>query len=194
MQRLKNRTPHVYQILITILLFLFIVSIYTMPFCLISRWHTPSQPRIIMFSLWPVIECSYGTDVFYALFACLIASALAGTLLFWLSKPRIAMPFVCILLLATLLPTFRQTMWGMEPGTYVDLIRSPGYYVLWLETIACIVLTALAIKATPSKPRVKNTAPGIMNAEELKRYKELLDMGAITPDEFEHKKREILNR
>ena len=33
-----------------------------------------------------------------------------------------------------------------------------------------------------------------MNAEELKRYKELLDMGAITPDEFEHKKREILNR
>ncbi len=194
MRRIKAHTPYAYRILITILLFLFVVSIYTVPFFLVIRWQTPSQPRTITRTLMTVIVCSYGTEVFYAVFACLIVSALAGTLFLWLSKPRIAMPFVCILLLATLLPIFRQTMGGMEPGTTVDLIRSPGYYILWLEAIASIVLTALAIKATPSNPCEKGMAPGIMNAEELKRYKELLDMGAITPDEFEHKKQEILSR
>ncbi len=30
-------------------------------------------------------------------------------------------------------------------------------------------------------------------ADELKKYKELLDMGAITPEEYEKKKKELLN-
>ena len=33
----------------------------------------------------------------------------------------------------------------------------------------------------------------LRDAEELRRYKELLDMGAITQEEFDAKKKELLN-
>lgn len=39
----------------------------------------------------------------------------------------------------------------------------------------------------------KPTFPSILAADELKKYKELLDSGAITLDEFEEKKNKILN-
>ncbi len=36
-------------------------------------------------------------------------------------------------------------------------------------------------------------APSISATDELKKYKELLDMGAITPEEYEIKKKQLLN-
>ena len=38
-----------------------------------------------------------------------------------------------------------------------------------------------------------DAAPAFSPADEIKKYKELLDMGAITQDEFDAKKRQLLN-
>lgn len=38
-----------------------------------------------------------------------------------------------------------------------------------------------------------DAAPAFSPADEIKKYKELLDMGAITQEEFESKKQQLLN-
>ena len=38
-----------------------------------------------------------------------------------------------------------------------------------------------------------DAAPAFSPADEIKKYKELLDMGAITQEEFDAKKRQLLN-
>ena len=39
----------------------------------------------------------------------------------------------------------------------------------------------------------RNLKYKVSNADEIKKYKELLDMGAISPEEYEKKKKELLN-
>ena len=47
-------------------------------------------------------------------------------------------------------------------------------------------------KETPAAPTtIKQEVPA-SNADELKKYKELLDMGAITQEEFDAKKKQLL--
>jgi len=46
--------------------------------------------------------------------------------------------------------------------------------------------------ADAAKPAIVNTTT-VSSADELKKYKELLDMGAITQEEFDAKKKELLN-
>lgn len=66
----------------------------------------------------------------------------------------------------------------------------------WLGLLLGIIGVVIAACLT-DKTAAKNAAQNVakVNApNELLTYKELLDMGAITQDEFEMKKREILNR
>lgn len=48
-------------------------------------------------------------------------------------------------------------------------------------------------KITATKDNSHNSNQPISNADEIKKYKELLDMGAISTEEFEKKKKELLN-
>lgn len=53
------------------------------------------------------------------------------------------------------------------------------------------LLTNRQKKENNSKPTIKQEIP-LSNADELKKYKELLDMGVITQEEFNTKKRQLL--
>lgn len=59
-----------------------------------------------------------------------------------------------------------------------------------------IILAVIAIRNTPQRQRVvlnKKSAPVFETSERLTKLKELLDVGAITQEEFDAKKKEILN-
>ena len=82
---------------------------------------------------------------------------------------------------------------GLIPAT---IAKNKGYrfglwwlYGLVLFIIAFIHALTLRDKNAPALPVVFS---GQSNAGELEKYKELLDTGVITPEEFDEKKKQIL--
>ena len=60
--------------------------------------------------------------------------------------------------------------------------------------ITCIVAHIVAqVKAKPTEKNLNATKPLLSNIDKLTKLKELLDAGAITQEEFEAKKKEILD-
>lgn len=70
------------------------------------------------------------------------------------------------------------------------------FYVNMLFLVATALLAFMRlsknVKEEPRKVKVIATAP-ISNADEIAKYKELLDNGAITQEEFDAKKRQLLD-
>lgn len=70
-----------------------------------------------------------------------------------------------------------------------------GFYLEWALIIASAVISFLIAKGklvnNEKKIEIINSVPS-SNADELKKYKELLDSGAITQQEYDKKKNELL--
>ena len=84
------------------------------------------------------------------------------------------------------------TMWGH--GLVVSTSSGKISFLLIknLDDIhKCISSLLLERQSKPKENAIKQEAPQ-SNAEELKKYKELLDMGVITQEEFEQKKKQLL--
>ena len=54
------------------------------------------------------------------------------------------------------------------------------------------VLTGIIGKTQSEAAPAQTAAPAVSNADELKKYKELLDSGVISPEEFDAKKKQLL--
>lgn len=87
------------------------------------------------------------------------------------------------------------------PNVYVDLINTSTKKDSILYTSAYSsaqeILSILQIICDQKEQKVgsvPNKNNGISIPEEIKKYKELLDMGAILEEEFENKKKELLNQ
>ena len=90
--------------------------------------------------------------------------------------------------------------WGDGVG-YVDyssfsLLMSASYGLQMAAAGIWFVATVPKDELTitfPKSSHIKKSSHMISEADELRKYKELLDMGAITQEEFDAKKKELLN-
>ena len=80
------------------------------------------------------------------------------------------------------------------------IAKEKGYsFGLWwlygwmLFIVAIIHVILIPDKNAPSAPPPRPKTPSIGAADEIRRYKELLDEGVITQEEFEQKKTQLLN-
>ena len=86
-----------------------------------------------------------------------------------------------------------------NPVTYINLIsaetKKDGMIYKSACTFAQEILSVLQLICNSNKNIKATTSPTTSTsaADEIKKYKELLDMGAITQDEFDKKKQELLN-
>jgi len=70
------------------------------------------------------------------------------------------------------------------------------YALIFVIFAAPIILAVIAIRNTPQRQRAvlnKKSVPVLTPTEKLTKLKELLDMGAISQEEFDAKKKEFLN-
>lgn len=86
---------------------------------------------------------------------------------------------------------------GIIPAT---IARSKGYsFGLWwfygwmLFIVAIVHVSLIPDKRTPPPAAPRSRVPLAGAADEIRRYKELLDAGVITPEEFQQKKQQLLN-
>lgn len=113
------------------------------------------------------------------------------------NKDGLAHGFVALLLLfVTTGKLFSDTA-----GDMIDSGDFPGMTVIGLLFLAVVVAFAKRSSLiagssdsgkTQQKTVINNIKTDTTNADEIKKYKELLDMGAITQEEFDKKKKELL--
>lgn len=85
-----------------------------------------------------------------------------------------------------------------EVGTVVgdwEIVASSFPTMIYLGLFLAILAISIAKRSTliAGNPTVSAAPAAATKADELKKYKELLDTGAITQEEFEAKKKELLN-
>ena len=110
-------------------------------------------------------------------------------------KAHIVMPIIMFFYAATI-----NVEEGNAVGAEWVIVKSNFSTLLFLVLFALIIAISIAkrssiIAGLPSKNEttVVNEVHETTNADELKKYKELLDNGTITQDEFEAKKKQLLN-
>lgn len=86
---------------------------------------------------------------------------------------------------------------SMTSGNDILANNFPGIFfeiILFLAVVVAFAKRSSIIAETPNKNRGnENVIKEITDADELKKYKDLLDSGAITQEEFEEKKKQLLN-
>lgn len=90
--------------------------------------------------------------------------------------------------------TFRNSPWNTVYISYIDYqtkTNGPVYKSYIQEAYDTMAALQLAIEMT-QKNNETTTQPDSSDADELLKFKQLLDMGAITEEEFETKKKQIL--
>ncbi len=73
-----------------------------------------------------------------------------------------------------------------------SIAKEKGYSfgLWWFFGFALFIVAVILINVLPNKNEAPKSSAN--TAEELKKYKELLDIGAINNEEFEQKKKQIL--
>lgn len=173
----EYNTPRVFQILTTIAF----LSLSCLMFGLICDGHC---------TVFGLIEHIVGDPV--AEFARVVVTlvTIPGIVFIWLNRTKYSAVFGAPLLLVMLISLFFD-----REDEYV----SDTYYILWIFAIALAVFLVLSILSTEYGPRQLQTVKIIQpisgkksSADEIMKFKELLDSGVITQEEFDAKKKEIL--
>lgn len=85
---------------------------------------------------------------------------------------------------------------GLANSVVLHLYSGKKFYFSWVENLdeVCNAIELCRILALPTKPSPESSSqPALHTADELKKYKELLDTGIITQEEFDAKKKQLLD-
>ena len=213
MNKLKSyrdlyHTSRVYQVIITIAFAFLTVLIFSLRvfdcYDYVSNQSWSSGQLSALF----ILNFNYAIERFF--FFMPIVASVCGIFFVWLNRPRISAIAAGALSLTMLFSLFRFYNNGKtfargpfsEGDTTTQVITVKvlhSYYFLWGSLLLLLVIVVLAIIKTKKGPRpqtafkVKDASPVIISdAEEIKIFKDLLDQGVITKEEFEFKKKQIL--
>ena len=109
-------------------------------------------------------------------------------------------PLVIGLAVSALLALIPATI-AKNKGYRAGLWWLYGFFLFWIALIHALCLKDLmaqpqkvtVVRTIPAKPAAPAPSANDANVKKLKQYKELLDSGVITQEEFEQKKKELLN-
>lgn len=175
----EYNTPRVFQILTTIAF----LNLSCLMFGLICGGHS---------TVFDILHWIVGDSLIT--FAKVVATiaTVPGIVFIWLNRPKYSAVFGAPLLLVMLMSLFIDREYDFD-----DI--SGAYYILWIFAIALAVFLVLSILSTEDGPRQLQTVKIIQtangkksSADEIMKFKELLDSGVITQEEFDAKKKEIL--
>lgn len=173
----KYNTPRVFQILTTIAF----LSLSCLMFGLMCSYWIGD---ITVFELIVDIV-GYHVAEFARVVVTLVT--VPGIVFIWLNRPKYSAAFGAPLLLVMLISLFfdREEYYAYDT-----------YYILWIFAIALAVFLVLSILSTEYGPRQLQTVKIIQpisgkesSADEIMKFKELLDSGVITQEEFDAKKK-----
>ena len=185
MEKIKYYTPRVWQVFITILLVLALFALFVpgihyhdigdIGYDYYEGHYTYTPGRSTTYSF----HDANATETIFPTLLTAIAM-IGGIACIWNNKPKIVSV-------------------TKEDDYYTFVEPELGFFIFSAMTLALVVFCIIAIKKTkegkrPGKEQVvvAQTVVAPSNADELKKYKQLLDDGTITQEEFEAKKKQLL--
>ena len=189
-------TPRVYQVFITILLVLAMIALFIPGFSLVQRsdvaksfaYGTHLRYRTVSF------HDANATDTTLPTLFTAIAM-IGGIICIWKNKPQMALVFSGIYLIDEIIYIVSLSR---KTEYYLPGYPEAGFYIFTALTVALIVFCFIAIRKTvegvrPGKSRsVSQTVVSPSNADEIRKFRQLLDEGIITQEEYESKKKELM--
>lgn len=205
----RYNTPRIFQIFSTISYIALSVLMFTLdvfewrdPFVLYSNTFGMKVFRIFYWNF----NSDNGVERFVEIIA--VVAAIVGIVFVWLNRPKasgICSGALAVIMLLSLLRMYDFEDYYVQTsilgGTsfYIVSVKD-AYYILWGVLTVLIVFTILSIMFTKQGPRqpkavtIVEVPQQISLADEIKKYKDLLDSGTITQEEFDAKKKEILEK
>lgn len=203
----KYNTPRIFQIFSTISYIALSVLMFKLD---VFGWrdpvfHSNNGMKIFRIFYWN-FNYDNGVQRFVEIIA--VVAAIVGIIFVWLNRPKasgICSGALAVIMLLSLLRMYdfedyyvRTT--GLFGTNFYSVSVKDAYYILWGALAVLIVFTILSIMFTKQGPRqpkavtIVEVPQQISLADEIKKYKDLLDSGAITQEEFDTKKKEILEK
>lgn len=201
MEKIKYYTPRVWQVFITILLVLALFALFVpgihyhdigdIGYDYYEGHYTYTPGRSTTYSF----HDANATETIFPTLLTAIAM-IGGIACIWNNKPKGTTAFACIYMIDEIIYIVSVTK---EDDYYTFVEPELGFFIFSAMTLALVVFCIIAIKKTkegkrPGKEQVvvAQTVVAPSNADELKKYKQLLDDGTITQEEFEAKKKQLL--
>ena len=201
----KYNTPRIFQIFSTISYIALSVLMFRLnvfgkrdPFSLYG------STRYI--KVFEIFRWNFNYDVQQSVRIIVVVAAIVGIIFVWLNRPKTS--GICSGVLAGIMLLSLLRMYDFEDyyviegyyGTdfYVMSVEDT-YYILWGALVLLMVFIALSIIFTKEGARQQKvvalveTISQTSSADELQKYKELLDQGIISEDEFQQQKAKILS-
>lgn len=199
----KYNTPRIFQIFSTISYIALSVLMFTLdvfgwrdPFVLYSNTFGMKVFRIFYWNF----NYDNGVERFVEIIA--VVAAIVGIVFVWLNRPKasgICSGALAVIMLLSLLRMYDfEDYYVIEGYDFYVISVEDAYYILWGALAVLIVFIILSIMFTKQGPRqpkavtIVEVPQQISLADEIKKYKDLLDLGAITQEEFDAKKKKIL--
>lgn len=199
----KYNTPRIFQIFSTISYIVLSVLMFTLdvfgwrdPFVLYSNTFGMKVFRIFYWNF----NYDNGVERFVEIIA--VVAAIVGIVFVWLNRPKasgICSGALAVIMLLSLLRMYDfEDYYVIEGYDFYVISVEDAYYILWGALAVLIVFIILSIMFTKQGPRqpkavtIVEVPQQISLADEIKKYKDLLDLGAITQEEFDAKKKKIL--
>lgn len=200
----KYNTPRVFQVFSTItFLTLPILMFLLEPFGLYDAFKLFARTYHI--AVFDIFYWNFGSFARSLAQIIVVVAAITGIVFIWLNRPKASAICVGSLLLIMLLSLLR--IWdfedyyttGIYDSTFLHVSVYDEYYIQWgalALLIIFLVLSLLSTKEGPRQPKavtiIQPTSSAASSADEIMKFKELLDSGVITQEEFDAKKKEIL--
>ena len=188
-------TPRVWQVLITVAFVLTFIALF-IPGIDYSRMTGDWPPRFTH------VEYSFhdgnatGTIIPTMITALVMCGGIATI---WMNMPKFTIACASICLVDEII--YIVSVFNQSTPNYTFVDPGTGFFLFSILTIALIIFCFMGIKKTKEGIRPKKVqqitpeenSRGLSITDELMKYKELLDQGVITQEEFDKKKAELLS-
>ncbi len=207
----KYNTPRVFQILSTITfinlpILMFVLKVFRIYDAHSTAWLYGGSSTLRYINIFEIFLWNFGTFAESLAKFIVVVAAIVGIVFIWLNRPKIAGVCGGSLLLIMLLSLLRN--WDFEhyysikhysDYTFYGVSVQSTYYFLWGSLALLAVFVVLSIMYTKDGPRAKVVTVvqpvqqvQISAADEIKKLKDLCDLGVITQEEFDAKKEQLL--
>ena len=190
-------TPRTHQVFITLLLIAALLALFIPGIVMVKRSDIPAALLYGSFPTYKTVSFHDGNATDTILPTLLTAIAMLGGIIsVWRNKPERTLTFAGMYVIDEIIYIASLSK---KSEFYRAFDPAAGFFVFTVLTIALVLFCFSAIKKTvegerPSKNKVviTQTVAAPSNADEIRKYKQLLDEGLITQEEYEAKKKELL--
>lgn len=206
----KHNTPRIVQIFYTIICVAVVLLVWQgelRDYMNTAFGGNSSKCGSILFVFYYIFGCQNWGFFQYTIDYIFIGIGIIGIMFVWMNRPKLAAITPGVYLVTMLLTLLKKdfTEYYLDGEYFVSISFGNEYTYAWIAVVVFVILAVITILVTKKGERkpvavrvTEMPKPVVANGgleqkvSDLAKYKELLDSGVITQEEFDAKKKQLL--